>query len=63
MAILKAMNGASPLGVRELAQRPGRDVKGVHTDAQALLACGVIQKTKDAKLLCPCDEVQVEFTL
>ncbi len=62
-AILKALTGAGPVGVRELARRVGRDVKGVHTDAQALAACGVIDKTVDGKLLFPYDAVRVEFML
>jgi len=62
-SILKAMTGAGPLGVRELARRVGRDVKGVHTDAQALVACGVIEKTEDGKLLFPYDEVRLELRL
>ncbi|WP_295433413.1 transcriptional regulator [uncultured Thiodictyon sp.] len=62
-AILKALTGAGPLGVRELARRIGRDVKGVHTDAQALVLCGVIDKSADGKLLFPYDLVHVEFML
>lgn len=62
-AILKALTGAGPLGVRELARRVGRDVKGVHTDAQALALSGVIDKTADGKLLFPYDEVRLELVL
>ena len=62
-AILKALTGAGPLGVRELARRLGRDVKGVHTDTQALVLRGVIDKTADGKLLFPYDAVRVEFLL
>ena len=62
-AILKAMTGAGPLGVRELARRIGRDVNGVHTDAQALIASGVIEKTEDGTLLFPYDAVRLEITL
>jgi len=61
--ILKALTGAGPLGVRELARRVGRDVKGVHTDAQALVAAGVIDRTNDSKLLFPYDEVRLELVL
>ena len=61
--ILKAMTGAGPLGVRELARKVGRDVKGVHTDVQALVVCGVIDKTPDGKLLFPYDVVRVDFML
>jgi predicted transcriptional regulator len=60
-AIVKALTGAGPLGVRELARRVGRDVKGVHTDAQALVKCGLIDKTEDGKLLLPYDQVRVEL--
>ena len=62
-AILKAMTGAGPLGVRELARRLGSHVKGVRNDAQALVACGVIEKTEDANLLFPYDEVCLELRL
>jgi predicted transcriptional regulator len=59
--ILKAMTGAGPVGVRELARKVRRDVKGVHTDVQALVFCGVIDKTPDGKLLFPYDAVHVDF--
>ena len=62
-AILKAMTGAGPLGVRELARKVKRDVKGVHTDVQALMLCGVIDKTPDGKIECPYDAAHVDFTL
>ena len=61
-ALLKAMTGAGSIGVRELARRVRRDVKGVHTDLQALALCGVIDKTPDGKLLFPYDAVHVDFT-
>jgi predicted transcriptional regulator len=60
-AILKALTGAGPLGVRELARRVGRDIKGVHTDAQTLATCGLIDKTADGKLSFPYDAVRVEL--
>jgi predicted transcriptional regulator len=62
-AILKALTGAGPLGVRELARRVGRDVKGVHNDTRALVAAGVIDKAEDGKLLFPYDEVRLELVL
>ncbi len=60
-ALLNALAGAGTLGVRELARRVGRDVKGVHTDAQALALCGVIDKTAEGKLLFPYDAIHVDF--
>jgi predicted transcriptional regulator len=62
-AIVKAMTGAGPVGVRELARRVGRDAKGVHTDAQALVSAGVVERTDDGKLLFPYDEVRLELVL
>lgn len=62
-AILKALTGAEPLGVRELARRVGRDVKGVHTDAQLMVGCGLIDKTPAGKLHLPYDEVRLELVL
>ena len=62
-SILKAMTGAGPLGVRELARRVGRDVKGVHTDAQALVSAGILHKSDEGKLLFPYDEVRLELVL
>jgi predicted transcriptional regulator len=57
------MTGAGAVGVRELARRVGRDVKGVHTDAQALMSAGVVERTDDGKLLFPYDEVRLELVL
>ena len=61
--LLDALTGAGPLGVRELARRVGRDVKGVHSDAQALVLCGLVDKTVDGKLHFPYDAVHVDFML
>ena len=57
------MNGYGPLGVRELARRVGRDVKGVHTDAQVLVLCGLVDKSADGKLNFPYEAVHVDFFL
>lgn len=62
-ALIEALTGVQPLGVRELARCVGRDVKGVHTDAQALVLCGLIDKTADGKLSFPYDAVHVDFVL
>jgi predicted transcriptional regulator len=60
-AIIKALTGAGALGVRELARRLGRDVKGAHTDAQVLVRCGLIDKGDDGKLHLPYDAVRLEL--
>ena len=61
--LLRALTGAGPVGVRELARRVDRDVKGVHTDAQALAKAGVIDKLPDGKLHFPYDAVHLELNL
>jgi predicted transcriptional regulator len=60
-AILCALTGAGSLGVREVARRVDRDIKGVHTDAQQLVQCGLIDKLSDGKLHFPYDAVRVEL--
>jgi len=62
-AILKAMTGAGPLGLRELARRVQRDVKAVHTDTRILLRAGVIDRTGDGKLLFPYRHVRMQCEL
>lgn len=61
--IVQALTGAGPLGVRELARRVDRDVKGVHTDATALITAGVIDRAEDGKYLFPFDRVKVRFDI
>jgi len=60
-AILKALAGAGPLGVRELARHVGRDVRAVHADTQRLTAIGLIDKTAAGKLHFPYQAVRIEF--
>ncbi len=60
--ILKAMTGAGPLALREIARRVGRDVRGVHTDVHALLAVGLIERDQSGFQF-PYDAVHVDFTL
>ncbi len=45
MDLLRAMIGAGPTGVRELARKVGRDVSNVHADIDALVKAGVIDRT------------------
>jgi predicted transcriptional regulator len=60
--ILRAMCGAGPLALREIARRVGRDVKGVHTDVHVLLAAGVVDRSEEGFVF-PFDAIRVEFTL
>jgi predicted transcriptional regulator len=61
--ILKAMTGAGPVSLREVARRVGRDVKAVHADVHALLLAGLIDKTTAGKVVFPYDSVHVDFMI
>jgi predicted transcriptional regulator len=61
--LLRVMTGEGPLAIREVARRVKRDVKSVHGDVQALLKAGVIDRTKEGRILFPYDEVHVDFVL
>jgi predicted transcriptional regulator len=61
--ILKAMTGAGPLSIREVARRVERDVKRVHEDVSALLDVGVLERTEDGAIVFPYDAIHVDFTL
>ena len=62
LQILRAMSGAGPLALREIARRVDRDVKGVHTDVHALLLAGMIDRVEDGFVF-PFDAIRVDFTL
>lgn len=59
-AILKAMTGAGPLALHEIVRRVERDAKAVHTDVDALLNAGLIQRSDDGFLFLY-DGVHVDF--
>jgi predicted transcriptional regulator len=61
--VLRAMTGAGPIAIREVARRIERDVKAVHGDVQALLRAGVIDHAKNGQIVFPYDEVHVDFVL
>lgn len=61
--IVQTMLGAGPLSIREVARRVGRDVKGVHADVTALLNCGVLDRTREGKVVFPFNAVRVDLML
>ena len=61
--VLRAMTGAGPIAIREVARRVGRDVKSVHGDIHALLKAGVLDRADDGRIVFPYDEVHVDFVL
>lgn len=62
MHILHCMTGAGELSIREVARRVERDVKAVHTDLQALLACGIVDKGT-AGVIFPYDQIHFDFVI
>jgi predicted transcriptional regulator len=61
--VLRAMTGAGPIAIREVARRVGRDVKSVHADIHALLKAGVLERSEDGGIVFPFDTVHVDFVL
>lgn len=61
--LLKVLCGAGPISIREAARRVGRDVKGVHSDATALLKAGVLDRGEDGRIVFPFEAIKVEFLL
>ena len=61
--IIKALTGAGPVSIREVARRVGRDVKAVHGDVHALLLAGLIDKTEDGKVVFPYEALHVDFMI
>ncbi len=61
--ILRALCGAGPVSIREVARRVNRDVKAVHADVTALLMAGVLDRTDSGQVEFPYETVKVEFEL
>ena len=61
--LMRAIAGAGPLAIREIARRVGRDVKSVHGDVSALLKAGVLDRAEDSRIEFPYDEIHVDFVL
>src|SRR5438067_12753338 len=61
--VMRAIAGARPLSIREIARRTERDVKSVHGDVSALLKAGVIDRTDDGLIEFTYYEFPVPFVL
>lgn len=61
--VLRAMTGAGPIAIREVARRVHRDVKSVHGDVQTLRKAGMLDRTDDGRVVFPYREVHVDFVL
>lgn len=61
--LIRAMTGAGPLTIREVARRVSRDVKAVHSDVHALLNNGILQKTDAGLIVFPFAAIHVDVML
>ena len=61
--LLAKLTGAGAVSIREAARRIDRDVKAVHGDVTALLNAGVLEKTRDGRIVFPYDALHVDFML
>jgi predicted transcriptional regulator len=61
--LLKALCGAGPVSIREVARRVNRDVKAVHSDITALLSAGVLNRVEGGGIEFPYRAIKVEFLL
>jgi predicted transcriptional regulator len=60
--LLRALQGREPMSIRALARELGRYVKNVHTDIQALVEIGLIEKA-GRRIRVPFDEIRTEFVV
>lgn len=61
--LLRDLLGQGTVGVRELARKVGRDVKGVHTDTQILVDIGLLEKDAKGALRCPYDRIHIDMVM
>lgn len=61
--LLKAMTGQGAMSIRAAARAVERDVKSVHRDVHALLDAGILERTREGRMIFPYDAVHVDFTL
>jgi predicted transcriptional regulator len=61
--LIRAMAGAGPVSIREVARRIKRDVKAVHGDVHALLNSGILRKTDGGLVVFPFDAIRVDVML
>jgi predicted transcriptional regulator len=62
-AIIRAMTGQDEMTIRAIAEAVDRDIKAVHSDVQALLNAGVLNRTDAGHVIFPYEAVHVDFTV
>jgi predicted transcriptional regulator len=61
--LVNALQGAGPVGVRELARRVGRDVRRVHDDIVVLVELGLLEREENGAVVCPFADIHVDMHL
>ena len=61
--LLKRLHANGPLSIRALANNLGRDYKNVHTNVRHLEKIGLIERTKDDRIVVPWDIVEARLML
>jgi predicted transcriptional regulator len=62
-ALLKKLHANGPASIRALANNLGRDYKNVHTDVRRLEKIGLVERTKDGRIMVPWDIVEARLML
>jgi predicted transcriptional regulator len=62
-ALLKKLHANGPTSIRALANNLGRDYKNVHTDVRHLEKIGLVERTKDDRIIVPWDIVEARLML
>lgn len=61
--LLEVLRAEDQMTVYALAKRLGRHYKNVHTDVARLIELGLVEKTKEGKVLVPWDVIAAELRL
>ncbi|UHD17644.1 HVO_A0114 family putative DNA-binding protein [Thiocapsa bogorovii] len=62
-ALLQALLGAGTLAEQELARRTGSDLEPLHEDLAKLAELGLVEQTRDGKVLCPFAAIHLDVLL
>lgn len=59
--MVRTLQGAGEMSVRELARRLGRDVRRVHEDVTALAELGLLERTERGGVVSPYADIHVDM--
>ena len=61
--LIRLLQGAGAMPVRELARRAGRDVKRVHGDVVVLAELGLVERTSRGGVVCPFRSIHIDMEI